>query len=105
MMRAVLGPIAHAALILQAIASIHRSRAAAAFLLGHVAGVCVLARKAPTMPERLAGQILFLQTTGLGGMLRYLRGDRPATWPKDERRSTSGLTFQRAIRVDAQPAD
>ncbi len=96
LMRAVLGPLAHAALVAQAFASLHRSRIAAAFVIGHVVAACALARAAPTLPERFAARVLFLQATGLGGTARYLRGDRPAAWPKRERPGASALVFRRA---------
>lgn len=35
--------------------------------------------------ERLAFQVLFLQAVALGGLRRFLAGDRPALWHKGER--------------------
>jgi len=106
LMRAVVGPLAHAALIAQAIATLRRSRPAAIFVLGHVVAICALARHAPTLPERLAAQVVFLQATGIGGTVRYLRGDRPAAWPKPDRPADSVLTFRpqakRAVQLDAR---
>ena len=94
LMRAAFGPIAHAALIAQAIACLSHSRLAAAFVAGHLAGLAATTREAPTLPERVAARVLFLQATGLGGTVRYLRGDRPAAWPKSERPAASALAFR-----------
>ncbi|MGH2994505.1 MAG: glycosyltransferase [Solirubrobacterales bacterium] len=94
--RAVFGPVAHALLIAQALACVTRSRLAVAFVVGHLAGLAASARPRSTFPERLAAQLVFLQATGLGGIVRYLRGDRPATWPKEERGGTSALVFSRS---------
>jgi poly-beta-1,6-N-acetyl-D-glucosamine synthase len=110
LMRAAFGPLAHAALIAQALTSLPRSRLAAAFVAGHLAGLVASAREAPTLPERFAARVLFLQATGVGGTVRYLRGDRPAAWPKRERPAASAEAFRRveagrAIREEAQAAD
>ena len=96
LMRAVLGPLAHATLVAQAIASLRTSRAAAAFILAHLVAIAAFARQAPTLPERVATQLLFLQATGLGGTVRYLRGNRPAAWPKGKRRAASATVFRNA---------
>jgi poly-beta-1,6-N-acetyl-D-glucosamine synthase len=93
LMRGVLGPLAHAALLAQAGASLRSSRGAAAFIFGHLVATCAFLREAPTLPERMAAQVLFLQATGVGGTVRYLRGDRPAVWPKRERAPASALVF------------
>lgn len=94
LVRAAVGPIAHAALLAQAIACARSSRTAAAFVLGHAAALCASMRASPTLLERVAAQLLFLQATGVGGTVRYLRGDRPAAWPKRERPATSGYVFR-----------
>ena len=39
-------------------------------------------------PARLIAQVRFLQGVGLGGLVRYLRGDRPALCPKSSGRRT-----------------
>ena len=110
LMRATFGPLAHVALIAQALTSLPRSRLAAVFLAGHLVGLVASARQAPTLPERFAARVLFLQATGVGGTVRYLRGDRPAAWPKRERPAASAEAFRpldaaQAIRADAQAAD
>jgi cellulose synthase/poly-beta-1,6-N-acetylglucosamine synthase-like glycosyltransferase len=94
LMRAAIGPLAHAALLAQAVARVRSSRAATLFVLGHVAAVGASVRAAPTLPERAAAQALFLQATGVGGTVRYLRGDRPAAWPKLERPAASASVFR-----------
>jgi len=38
-----------------------------------------------TGPLGTASSVALLQLVGLGGTWRYLRGDRPALWPKGER--------------------
>jgi hypothetical protein len=94
LMRAAFGPLAHAALIAQALTSLPRSRLAAVFLAGHLTGLVASAREAPTLAERFAARVLFLQATGVGGTVRYLRGDRPAAWPKRERPAASAEAFR-----------
>jgi len=96
LLRAVFGPLAHALLIAQALGCVARSRLAAAFVACHLVGLAASARQSSTLPERLAAQLVFLQATGLGGIVRYLRGDRPAAWPKREREAASALVFSRS---------
>lgn len=83
------GPVAHALLLGWALRRAHRSRLAALFVAGHLVAAQALLRAArggsPSAPERVAGQVLFLQLVAFGGMARYLRRDRPALWPKLER--------------------
>ena len=83
------GPIAHAALLAWALRRSHRSWIARAFVLGHLVAAQALARRMrggdPSAPERIAAQVLFLQVVAFGGMARYLKRDRPALWPKQER--------------------
>jgi hypothetical protein len=83
------GPIAHAALLAWALSRMRRSRAADAFLLGHLLAAQALLRslrgEKVSRPEALAAQVLFLQLVAFGGMARYLRRDRPALWPKQAR--------------------
>jgi cellulose synthase/poly-beta-1,6-N-acetylglucosamine synthase-like glycosyltransferase len=88
-LRATAGPAAHVGLVAIACTAARRSWIARTFLAGHGVAAIGLARArrggdAPA-PVRAAGQFLWLELVGLGGTVRYLRGDRPALWPKHER--------------------
>lgn len=89
LVRLTFGPAAHLALLGVALGSARRSRLAALFCLGHVVGAVALARKRNgavlTQPESLLAQVLFLQCAGLRGTLRWLSGDHPGIWRKEER--------------------
>ncbi len=91
--RSSFGPLAHLLLLVIAACNCRRSRVAALTMVAHVgAGTAMFRtqrRTAGTSVERLVGQTLFLQVVGLGGLFRYLRGDRPALWPKPERSAPS----------------
>jgi biofilm PGA synthesis N-glycosyltransferase PgaC len=97
------GPLAHATLLVMAVAKVRSSTLARLFLLAN-AGACVgLLRQPPPgdptaepsaePPVRHlllaasagAGQVMFLQGVALGGMLRYARGDRSTMWSTVER--------------------
>ncbi len=84
-----LGPLAHAGLVLIALFSVRKSRLARGFLALHVFAVSSLIRQRNGRTSgrlgRLAAQVLFLQAVGIGGTVRWARGDRPARWPKPER--------------------
>lgn len=88
-LRLLVGPLAHAALLVKALLSAPRDRWARAFLALHAVGLLAFVRQArggtTTAPERALAQALFLQATAVGGILRYLRGERPALWQKPER--------------------
>jgi hypothetical protein len=94
--RSSVGPVAHLLLLLIAVVKCRGSRLAALTLAGHLlGGVAVVRtqrRTADSAVERLVGQTLFLQVVGLAGFLRYLRGDRPALWPKPERPAPAATT-------------
>jgi hypothetical protein len=101
--RYTVGPFAHLALFGIAVRRVRTSQLARLFLLGHALAGWALAREARRMshvaasgerPEPLgamesaaagAGQVLFLQAVALGGVLRYLRGDRRTQWSTVER--------------------
>jgi poly-beta-1,6-N-acetyl-D-glucosamine synthase len=100
-------PVSHAALLVLATAKVRSSALARAFLLAHVcagAGLIVEARTTATGPSgesggagatwsrhpvmtKLAalGHVVFLQAVALGGLVRYLRGDRQTKWSTPER--------------------
>lgn len=88
--RSSVGPVAHVILVLMSMTRARRSRLAAAFFAGHLAAAVAFARRVRgdrlTMPERILSHLVLLQAVALGGTLRYLRGERPGLWPKDERR-------------------
>jgi cellulose synthase/poly-beta-1,6-N-acetylglucosamine synthase-like glycosyltransferase len=100
LMRSVFGPLAHAALLALAVLSMKRSRLAGAFVAGHAAGAAALIREARggavSGPGRALAQVLFLQATALGGLARYVRGERYAGWRKAERPAGSGAVFRAA---------
>jgi hypothetical protein len=56
-----------------------------------------------TRLERLAYTVLYLQAVGVGGTLRFLRGDRPARWDKDERPDELGPTPAPATEQSDDP--
>ena len=89
LLRITFGPVAHVLLILAAVGASGRSRTAQGFLAGHLLTAVAVARQrrgaALTRPERLVAQVAFLQLVALGGLARYLRGDRPRLWPKPAR--------------------
>jgi hypothetical protein len=89
LVRSSLGPICHLVLVGAAIRD-RRARGARVFLLAHAAGLVATLRArrgGGMLVERLAAQLLFLQAVGLGGTIRFLRGDRPSRWEKEERRA------------------
>jgi cellulose synthase/poly-beta-1,6-N-acetylglucosamine synthase-like glycosyltransferase len=94
LVRSSLGPMAHLALLLVALGSLRRSRLAALTVAGHVLGAVAAVRTqlglADRGAERVVGQALFLQAVALGGVFRYVRGDRPAKWPKPARPAPAG---------------
>ncbi len=109
--RYTIAPVAHVALLAVAMRRARTSRLAVLFLSGHLVALWGLARKASVStvlgPEssrpddpgnraaeprsarstawgRLAdalGQAVFLNAVALGGLVRYLRGDRQTQWP------------------------
>jgi hypothetical protein len=89
LIRSSLGPAAHALLVLRAVGALRRSTIARVFLLVHLVGLRGIRREekgeALSGPEGALAHVLFLQAVGLGGTVRWLRGDRPAVWPKEER--------------------
>ena len=89
LLRYTLAPLAHAALLAGALARAPRSRMARLFAAGHLAAALALVRRdrgrTLAAPERALAEVAFLQLVALGGLWRYLRGDRPALWPKADR--------------------
>ncbi|MDQ3679373.1 MAG: glycosyltransferase [Actinomycetota bacterium] len=93
LMRSSIGPIAHLMLVLAAVHTRRRSTLAQLtvwfHLVGAVAAVRGQRRVRQVTLERLVGQTLFLQAVAIGGIVRYLRRDRPALWPKPRRVASS----------------
>ena len=94
-LRLLLGPLAHAALLARAVAAAPHRLWARAFLALHAVGVLAFMRQSRgarlSAPERALAQSLFLQATALGGIARYARGERPALWHKPEREGSDAL--------------
>jgi biofilm PGA synthesis N-glycosyltransferase PgaC len=90
-----IGPLAHLALLVLAARAARPGaapssgrRGARAFLLAHlIGGLGLVDRRGRVLRGPLAAgsQVLFLQAVALGGIVRYLRGDRPALWPTVDR--------------------
>jgi cellulose synthase/poly-beta-1,6-N-acetylglucosamine synthase-like glycosyltransferase len=88
--RYTISPLAHVALLGLAASRVRSSWMARLFLAGHVAGVWGLLRPPPLgrwwrAPVVMVSQVLFLQGVALGGLRRYLRGNRETTWTTVER--------------------
>ena len=88
--RYIVSPPAHVFLLGLAASHVRTSRLARLFLIGHIVGVWGLFWTPPAGrrwrgPVVMAGQVLFLQGVALGGLARYLRGDRRTMWTKADR--------------------
>jgi glycosyltransferase involved in cell wall biosynthesis len=94
LIRSSLGPVAHLSLLVLTVRDARRSRPARMFLALHVLGGTLAVRgrasDRATRLERLAYTVLYLQAVGVGGTVRFLRGDRPTRWRKDERSDELG---------------
>jgi len=101
--RYTVGPLAHLTLVVMAVTKVRSSTLARAFLVANLAasaGLFVRGRAGGppkgtsegVRPRGLvavastgAGQVMFLQGVALGGMARYVRGDRSTMWSTVER--------------------
>lgn len=94
--RYTVAPLAHVGLLLVALRRARTSPLARGFLALHALGAAVLARVAldPDAPLGKAtsalSQALFLNAVALGGLWRFLRGDRRTQWAKAERDDPQG---------------
>ncbi|MBL7487869.1 glycosyltransferase, partial [Frankia sp. AgW1.1] len=89
LVRSSVGPVAHVALVALSVPAARHSWTARLFLAGNAAGAAsavalTTGRQLPG-PARLFAQVFFLQAVALGGVRRFLSGDRPAVWPKPDR--------------------
>ncbi len=95
LLRSTAGPIAHVVLLGECVWSARRSRVARAALGVHaVVGLCLTqVARGGEVPAwaRPFTQVLFLQAVGVGGVVRYLRGDHEPLWPKAERMPGNGI--------------
>lgn len=99
LVRYTVSPVSHAMLLLLAAAKARSSILARGFLLAHVlAGVGLVAEhrtgapsgETPDAPSRhlvksavaASGHVVFLQAVAMGGLVRYLSGDRRTKWSK-----------------------
>jgi len=97
LVRYTVSPVSHAALLVVAASKVRSSHLARAFLLAHVfagAGMVLEGRvgapsdeESDAPPRHLAmtaaavsGHVVFLQAVAMGGLVRYLRGDRETKW-------------------------
>lgn len=87
--RSSLGPACHIALVTIAARHAPTSRLARLFLAGNVvAGLLVAAQSkevALPKPASLVAQVAYLQAVALGGMYRFVAGDRALKWKKPAR--------------------
>lgn len=98
LLRMTVGPVAHAGLLAvaarRAATDPGRHPVSVLFVAGHLLGAVAAALPPGGRPlprvAATAGQVALLQAAGLGGLLRYLRGDRPALWPKPVRSRPGG---------------
>jgi poly-beta-1,6-N-acetyl-D-glucosamine synthase len=87
--RTTLGPFSHVTLLVLALGAARRSHWARVFLAGHVvAGAGLVAQEnghRVPLPARIPALVVYLQGVALGGILRFLRGDRVLRWAKPAR--------------------
>jgi poly-beta-1,6-N-acetyl-D-glucosamine synthase len=83
------GPLAHALLLGRSVRYAGSSRIHGAFLGLHLLAGLMLWRRLKGRPlgpaGRVASQILFLQATALGGLVRFARKEPLGLWPKADR--------------------
>ncbi|HLI73185.1 MAG TPA: glycosyltransferase [Acidimicrobiales bacterium] len=93
--RYTVSPLAQLVLVVIALTRLRSSRLARLFMAGHVAAAWALVQQSEPpqeqggppspLPTTALAQGLFLQGVALGGIVRFLRGDRPTKWPTVER--------------------
>ncbi|WP_248836505.1 glycosyltransferase family 2 protein [Frankia sp. AgKG'84/4] len=109
LVRSSFGPIAHVALVAIAVPAARNSWAARIFLAGNAVGAAstaaLLTGRTPPGPTRLVAQVFFLQAVALGGVRRFLSGDRPAVWAKPERQAVPPASGVNGSGPSASPSD
>lgn len=87
--RSTFGPLSHVALLALALGSLRTSRISRLFVAGHVGAAAALRAQESgirlPLPLRVSAQVLYLQIVALGGLARFLRGDRVLLWKKPAR--------------------
>jgi cellulose synthase/poly-beta-1,6-N-acetylglucosamine synthase-like glycosyltransferase len=88
--RYTVSPLAHVLLVAVAFGRLRSSHLARLFLVGHVIGLWGIFRPPPAgrwwrSPVVMVSQVLFLQGVALGGLVRFVRGERHVAWTKVER--------------------
>lgn len=83
------GPLSHVTLLVLALTSLRTSRLSRVFVAGHLAAAAALRAQESgirlPLPARVAAQVLYLQMVAVGGLVRFLRGDRVLLWKKPAR--------------------
>jgi biofilm PGA synthesis N-glycosyltransferase PgaC len=89
LLRSTAAPLAHMLLLARAAGRARTSRVARAVVGAHALMAAAIWRQRAGRPltaaERPLAEVGFLQLVALGGLWRYVRGDRPALWPKADR--------------------
>jgi cellulose synthase/poly-beta-1,6-N-acetylglucosamine synthase-like glycosyltransferase len=87
--RSSFGPLSHALLVAHAARHARSSISARIFLFSHGLAIAAVAGQEAglrlPLPVRIAAQVVFLQSVALGGLLRFVRGDRAIKWKKPSR--------------------
>ena len=87
--RSTVGPVAHVALVLAALAAFRRNPLAKLVVTVHLAGLgaFLAARRGRVLPRPLAAlaQVLYLQVVGLAGFVRFVRRGVAPAWEKQAR--------------------
>lgn len=87
--RSTFGPLSHVALLTLAVCSLRTSWISRLFVAGHLAAAAALRAQESgirlPLPLRVSAQVVYLQVVALGGLARFLRGDRVLQWKKPAR--------------------
>lgn len=83
------GPLSHIALLILAAGNAPHSRVSRLFLIGNGLAAVLVAAQARDVtlpkPASLIAQVAYLQVVALGGLVRFIRGDRALKWKKPAR--------------------
>ncbi|GAA4674657.1 glycosyltransferase [Frondihabitans cladoniiphilus] len=87
--RSTAGPLSHVALLGIATGTVRTSRLSQVFLVGNAAAALFVVAQSREVdlpkPASLVAQVAYLQAVALGGMVRFVQGDRALKWKKPER--------------------